>query len=529
MTQYTRPDELVFASGAKPGELQSFPDIPRGWGVTFDQTTGVPPMEWFNALFKRSDEAVRYLLQRGIGEWSTTEDYPTGAHVQEGGKVWKAKAANVGKRPSINPTEWVETALTRDALKTLIQEQLGGGTLNFGQWLWSAATSGAPANGYLALNNSTPANATALLIAKSSNEGLDYSRGLSILRAGDTICFQSRDGGSVVQRFRVTGELVDSGTYRSVPVTHVGGAGGVPAANASLQVLLTPAGASDAAQPLFSVMWWPYRASVPVGWVPADGQALSRATYPDAWAGIVAAQVPTIAESAWQSTPTERGRYTSGDSVTTFRVPDYNGKAVGSLGAVFLRGDGALSAAVSGAIQADEIRSHDHVSGSYGGSYGAGSTAYGSVGMPAGADKVWANTKPTGGAETRPLNVTGCWVIKLAGSVTNAGSVDALALASAYASLVTRMESLEARPRPLGDGQTWQNLTASRVSGTTYTNTTGRPIFVQASISTGGITVICNGVSIIPNGFHAAFVVPNGGTYSIAWTNNLNAVWAELR
>lgn len=547
MTQYTRPDELVFASGAKPGELQSFPDIPRGWGVTFDQTTGVPPMEWFNALFKRSDEAVRYLLQRGIGEWSTTEDYPIGAHVQEGGKVWKAKAANVGKRPSINPTEWVETALTRDALKTLIQEQLGGGTLNFGQWLWSAATSGAPANGYLALNNSTPANATALLIAKSSNEGLDYSRGLSILRAGDTICFQSRDGGSVVQRFRVTGELVDSGTYRSVPVTHVGGAGGVPAANASLQVLLTPAGASDAAVPLFMPQWWPSRATIPAGYVPADGQLLARATFPDAWAGIQAGTVPVVADTAWQSSVTERGKYTGGDGSTTFRLPDYNGKSAGSLGALFMRGDGALSTGTAGLIQRDAMQGHKHrtalgdsiaspttnqdgveqfpTNPSVGGSSATNYYRY-LTGNPL-ADGT--NGVPRTDSETRPLNVTGCWIIKLFGAVTNSGSADAAKLATDMAALVTRVTALEARPLSLGDGQTWQNLTASRVSGTTYTNTTGRPIFVQASISTGGITAICNGVSIIPNGFHAAFVVPNGGTYSIAWTNNLNAVWAELR
>ncbi|WP_236233092.1 hypothetical protein [Pseudomonas tohonis] len=126
MTQYNRPNETVFASGAKPGELESFPDITRGWGVTFDQTTGIPPMEWFNALFKRSDEAVRYLLQRGIGEWSNTEDYPIDAHVQEDGKVWKAKAASVGKRPSLGTGEWIETAMTRDAVNTLIQDQLGG-------------------------------------------------------------------------------------------------------------------------------------------------------------------------------------------------------------------------------------------------------------------------------------------------------------------------------------------------------------------------------------------------------------------
>lgn len=548
MTQYTRPDELVFASGAKPGELQSFPDIPRGWGVTFDQTTGVPPMEWFNALFKRSDEAVRYLLQRGIGEWSTSEDYPTGAHVQEGGKVWKAKVANVGKRPSINPTEWVETALTRDALKTLIQEQLGGGTLNFGQWLWSAATSGAPANGYLALNNSTPANATALLIAKSSIEGLDYSRGLSILRAGDTICFQSRDGGAVVHRFRVTGDLVDSGTYRSVPVVYVGGAGGLPAANASLQVLLTPAGASDAGMPLLSVQWWMSRSNIPAGSAPADGQLLSRALYPDVWAAIRDGKVPKTSEATWTGDPSQRGMFTEGDGSTTFRMPDYNGKAAGSLGALFLRGDGALSSSRAGVIQRDALQDHKHRTTLGDASFtnpnskndglesfptnpaigGAGTGNYYRylTGTPI-ADG--SNGTVRTDSETRPLNVTGCWIIKMGSEVTNPGAIDATAISSTYAALVTRVESLEARPRALGDGQTWQNLTASRVSGTTYTNTTGRPIFVHASITTGSVTAYCNGISIVPNGVYAAFVVPNGGTYSIVWTNNLNAVWAELR
>lgn len=126
MTQYKRPDETVFASGAKTGEVENFPDIARGWGVSFDQTNGIPPMEWFNALFKRNDEALRYLLQRGIAEWSATEDYPVGAHVQEGGKVWKAKATSLGKRPSSSPSEWGEAALTRESVTALIQEQLGG-------------------------------------------------------------------------------------------------------------------------------------------------------------------------------------------------------------------------------------------------------------------------------------------------------------------------------------------------------------------------------------------------------------------
>lgn len=546
MTQYTRPDELVFASGAKPGELQSFPDIPRGWGVTFDQTTGIPPMEWFNSLFKRSDEAVRYLLQRGIGEWSTTEDYPIGAHVQEGGKVWKAKAANVGKRPSITPTEWVETALTRDALKALIQEQLGGGTLNFGQWLWSAATSGAPASGYLALNNVAPANATALLIAKASTEGLDYSRSLGLLRAGDTICFQSRDGGSVAHRFRVTGDLVDSGAYRSVPVVYVSGAGGVPAANASLQVLLTPAGTPDMGLPTLSVQWWMSRSSIPGGSAPADGQLLSRALYPDVWAAIRDGKVPKTTEAIWSSDTSRRGMFTEGDGSTTFRMPDYNGKAAGSIGALFQRGDGGLSAAVAGVIQRDAFQGHWHYN-----QYSTAYTGYGNAGAgwvsnfsngyrdgttETAGDVFITNAAPDGvngtprtAVETRPVNVTGCWIIKMGGNVANAGAIDAAALSTVYAALVTRVEGLEARPRSLGDAQTWQILTATRVSGTTYTNTTGRPIYVHASMRTGAITAICNGLTVTEGGFHAAFVVPHGGTYSITWTNALNAVWAELR
>ncbi|MGK8705040.1 phage tail protein [Metapseudomonas otitidis] len=471
MTHYSRPDELVFASGAKPGEVQGFPDIPRGWGVAYDQTAGIPPMEWFNALFKRGDEGLRYLLQRGIADWSATEDYPVDAHVQEGGKVWKAKVANLGKRPSVNPGEWVETALTREALKALIQEQLGGGTLNFGQWQWSSATSGGVANGYLALNATNPADATALMIAKSSAEGLDYSRSVALLRAGDTLCIQSRSGGSIAHRFRVTGELVDSGAYRSVPVVYVSGAGGVPASNALLQVLMTPAGASDMGMPLLSVQWWVSRASIPAGCAPADGQLLSRALYPDVWAAIRDGKVPKTSEATWSSDPTQRGMFTEGDGSTTFRMPDYNGKAAGSLGALFLRGDGALSAGSAGAIQLDALQQmlgylggtrSDGPSAAASGVFVAGASA----GTASGGDGKLSNVyfDASRGArtavETRPLNVTGCWIIKMGSGVNNPGAIDAAAVSSTYAKLVTRVEAIEGAGMPLMSVQWWVSRTS---------------------------------------------------------------------
>lgn len=99
MAIYNKPDESVFASSAKQGEVSNFPDIGRGWGVSFDQTGGIPPMEWFNFLFKRNDEKFGYLFQRGLSEWSETQSYPEGALVQYKNLTYKAKRANTNKKP----------------------------------------------------------------------------------------------------------------------------------------------------------------------------------------------------------------------------------------------------------------------------------------------------------------------------------------------------------------------------------------------------------------------------------------------
>ena len=91
--------------------------------------------------------------------------------------------------------------------------------------------------------------------------------------------------------------------------------------------------------------------------------------------------------------------------------------------------------------------------------------------------------------------------------------------------------------RSIGVGQTWQDLTASRASATTYTNSTGRPIQVFISLtlaSNGSSTYSING-----NAFNLAanagtgstitsinFIVPNGNTY--VFTGTISK-WLELR
>jgi len=102
----------------------------------------------------------------------------------------------------------------------------------------------------------------------------------------------------------------------------------------------------------------------------------------------------------------------------------------------------------------------------------------------------------------------------------------------------------------LGYNQTWQNVTGSRVLGTTYTNSTGKPIMlaVTGSSSTAGggaMDIFINGTFVGRQGVNyasslsskdfIAIVIPNGATYmcqnsneSVSYNITL-AAWWELR
>lgn len=301
--------------------------------------------------------------------------------------------------------------------------------------------------------------------------------------------------------------------------------------------------------PLFSVVWWPSRV-IPEGYVAADGQTLPRATYPDAWAGIQAGNVPTVAEATWQSTSTERGKFTVGDGVSTFRLPDYNGKTAGSLGAVFLRGDGALSAEIAGVIQRDAMQittgkfeTPDFNAGTTtppltDGAFTSTQEAR-SSGVLGGTSTInsWfvdfsnANSPNARTAsETRTLNVTGCWVVKLFGAVVNSGSADAFQLASDYANLASRVSSLES-----GAGRTWKSPT--RAVSTAYQNTDGleREVSIILAATSGRtVEVSSDGNSWIVLGETTTtitnhnFTVPHTWRYRVSGGAVVINQWKEL-
>ena len=84
------------------------------------------------------------------------------------------------------------------------------------------------------------------------------------------------------------------------------------------------------------------RAFIQANDVVADGQLLNRTDYPELWA--YAQMLTPIADSVWQSDTSQRGKYSTGDGSTTFRVPDRNGAQSGSISGLFARGDGGVSA-----------------------------------------------------------------------------------------------------------------------------------------------------------------------------------------
>lgn len=91
----------------------------------------------------------------------------------------------------------------------------------------------------------------------------------------------------------------------------------------------------------------------------------------------------------------------------------------------------------------------------------------------------------------------------------------------------------------LGGGlQTWQDVSGSRTSGTSYQNTTGRPIAVAIELSSGSgeFQVSVNGTTwlrlgaVISSGSDirsGTWIVPNGNYYRV--TSGTFVTWAELR
>lgn len=88
---------------------------------------------------------------------------------------------------------------------------------------------------------------------------------------------------------------------------------------------------------------------------------------------------------------------------------------------------------------------------------------------------------------------------------------------------------------PIGVGQSWQDMTASRSKGVTYTNNTGRPIELFIAFDPNGglsvLTITGHPFNVADNnGTFASMIIPAGGTYSLSDWGIASAIkWLELR
>jgi membrane-bound inhibitor of C-type lysozyme len=98
---------------------------------------------------------------------------------------------------------------------------------------------------------------------------------------------------------------------------------------------------------------------------------------------------------------------------------------------------------------------------------------------------------------------------------------------------------------PIGVSQTWQNVSSSRLAGTDYTNTTGRPIAVNicvqvdssadlAEIVVDSITVARANTSSASGALNReqitmSAIVPNNAMYRLTSNGAGRLLWAELR
>lgn len=151
---------------------------------------------------------------------------------------------------------------------------------------------------------------------------------------------------------------------------------------------------------------------------------------------------------------------------------------------------------------------------------------------PNGTNTTWAVYAGQGSVPVATSTTTG--TVKLVNSLSSAATDAALTAAQGKILQDSKLNTSNA----LGVGQTWQDVTGSRSSGTTYTNNTGRPIMVNIlSGSVANRLTECYVGSVLvaksrtwnefAQDITSSFIVPAGETYRVVSTNI--AAWAELR
>lgn len=296
--------------------------------------------------------------------------------------------------------------------------------------------------------------------------------------------------------------------------------------------------------PIGAYLSYPSQKTIPAGFLIADGRSLKKAEYTELFDVI---------------------GYTYGGSGDNFNLPNFaDGKFMRSIGG---------NAAALGTDQGDVIRNITGAISSYDGGAlpasvkrGAFKPISGGGAVPTGANGSGAYhtfdaslVVPTAN-ENRPYNMAVVVIIKVKNVNTpTAGQIDKTILATeAKSGIVKLKNSITAKqedaavtekavsdfveqhtPPSLGINQRWQEVTSQRRFGETYTNTTGKPIYVQVNVNNAAnvmFTFKINNLEIEHNEDYRCvmnYIIPPNATYKVysqnGATNYVYTKWYELR
>ncbi|BAQ75134.1 putative tail fibre protein [Pseudomonas sp. Os17] len=238
------------------------------------------------------------------------------------------------------------------------------------------------------------------------------------------------------------------------------------------------------------VPWHVSEASLPSGHIPANGQLIDRAVFPQLWTLV---STVAVTDAQWLADGLLQTRFSAGNGSTTFRMPDLNGKhAGGTMSAMFLRGYGRGSSEYPGNAQLDQLQGH-----AFGGTDGWSLAEFGTY--PSAASTVanlraayhtlrnnpypastiskmqtdGANGVPRVGLETRPTNVAVIWCFIGGATAANPGTVDVTALAALVASQASQIQNLQvATPKKWVSD--WRKFSAN--VGSIFQHNMGAPV-----------------------------------------------------
>lgn len=282
--------------------------------------------------------------------------------------------------------------------------------------------------------------------------------------------------------------------------------------------------------PIGAYLSYPSQKTIPAGFLIADGRSLKKAEYTELFDVV---------------------GYTYGGSGDNFNLPNFaDGK--------FMRGIGGNAAAL-GTAQQDELKSHSHNISANTDAMGNAPTTL-AKGKTEIANNLSGYIRNAGGNETRPYNMAVVFIIKVKNVNTpTAGQIDKTILATETKAGITKLKNaITAKqedaavtekavsdfvdqhiPPSLGINQRWQDVTSQRRFGETYTNTTGKPIYIQVNVNNAAnvlFWVEINGLKIEHNEDYRCvmnYIIPPDATYKVysqnGATNYVYTKWYELR